>query len=461
MSPHSRPPRTERWASWLAVGSGLWLVLGSFGAVPGLLGESGLVVAACVLGVFGFLRLARVRAHAEKLRRRKEIAESRLSVILDAAADGIVTIDTAGRVQSCNTAAAKMFATAPADVRGRVFAELLKRPDGEEEMVRVGTSEAAGIRADGSEFPLHLDVARAHVHGEVLCTVVLRDLTDERDLQVKFGHAQKLESIGQLAAGIAHEINTPIHYVTDNMRFLEESHEEISDLLTTMRATLVGDQGLESAREKVGDSDLEYLLEEIPKAIAHCLHGLNSVTHIVRAMKEFTHPSRVEMTQCDLNQAIEQVTTVARNEWKYHCDLELELDEELPEFLCMQGELNQVLLNLIVNAVHAIEDSADEGSERGRIVIRTRHSEEWAEIRICDNGCGVPPEIRDRVFEPFFTTKEMGKGTGQGLAIAKRVIVDRLGGTIDIESEVGLGTTFVLRLPIRTLEDEEREREVA
>jgi len=462
MSPHSRSPRGRTWAFGLAASGCVWLLLTGTGVLPGPLGERGLLVLACGLGLFGFAQLQRSRSHAAKLHRRKEIAESRLRVILESAADGIVTIDSAGLIQSFNAAAEEIFGTTAKDVRGREFLALVDESDDpQQESLPVSTSEVVGRRADGSTFPLHLIVGRAEVHGELLCTAVVRDLTDERELEVKFGHAQKLESIGQLAAGIAHEINTPIHYVTDNVRFLAESHEEISGLFGEMSRTLAGDQGLEETRAKYDDSDLEYLLEEIPKAIAHCLHGLGSVTHIVRAMKEFTHPSRVEMTQCDLNQAVEQVTTVARNEWKYHCDLELRLDEDLPEFLCMQGELNQVLLNLIVNAVHAIEDTLEEGGEKGHIVIQTTHVDDWAEIRISDNGCGIPSDIRSRIFEPFFTTKAMGKGTGQGLAIAKRVVVDHLGGTIEIESEPGKGTTFVLRLPVRTMEDEERRREVA
>jgi signal transduction histidine kinase len=195
-------------------------------------------------------------------------------------------------------------------------------------------------------------------------------------------------------------------------------------------------------------ADSGYLLEEIPKAIEQTLEGVTRVSRLVGAMKEFSHPGTKEKIPLDLNHAIENTITVARNEWKYVADLETEFDPLLPLISCQPGEFNQVTLNLIVNAAHAIADVVGKGgSTKGKIKIQTRDSTEWVEIRIQDTGSGIPEKVRARVFDPFFTTKEIGKGTGQGLAIARSVIVDKHGGTIHFETEEGKGTTFIVRLP--------------
>jgi signal transduction histidine kinase len=195
-------------------------------------------------------------------------------------------------------------------------------------------------------------------------------------------------------------------------------------------------------------ADADYLALEIPKAIDQTLEGITCVSTLVSAMKEFSHPGTKEKTPLDLNRAIESTITVARNEWKYAADLETDLDPLLPMVSCHPGEFNQVILNLIVNAAHAIGDvSANGGPERGTIKVRTRNRPGYVEIRIQDTGGGIPENVQARVFDPFFTTKEIGKGTGQGLAIARSVVVDKHGGSIDFETEAGTGTTFVIRLP--------------
>jgi signal transduction histidine kinase len=196
-------------------------------------------------------------------------------------------------------------------------------------------------------------------------------------------------------------------------------------------------------------ADMAYLSVEIPKAIQQSLDGVSRVTHIVRAMKEFSHPGTKEKTPVDLAKAIQSTLTVASNEWKYVAELVTEFDPALPPVICLPGEFNQVVLNLIVNAAHAIADVVGDGSKgKGTITVRTRRDGDWAEIRICDSGTGIPESARAKLFEPFFTTKGVGKGTGQGLAIAHSVVVDKHGGTIHFETELGKGTTFVIRLPL-------------
>jgi len=260
---------------------------------------------------------------------------------------------------------------------------------------------------------------------------------DAREIQLR--HNQKLESIGQLASGIAHEINTPTQYIGDNLHFLKESFGEISSLLA-LHGSLLPQAALKAA-------DTPYLMEEIPKALDQALEGVTRVATLVKAMKEFSHPGQREHAPADLNRAIESTITVARNEWKYVATMETDLDSTLPLVSCLVSDLNQVLLNIIVNASHAIADTARDGS-MGVIAIRTRKVGDCAEIRIRDSGGGIPEAARDRIFEPFFTTKGVGKGTGQGLAIAHSVVVDKHDGTIHFETELGRGTEFVIRLPL-------------
>jgi signal transduction histidine kinase len=279
----------------------------------------------------------------------------------------------------------------------------------------------------------------------------------ERSLmEIHLRQAQKLESIGQLAAGIAHEINTPMQYIGDNTRFLQDAFEGLSGVVGAFRELadrLRQQPGMAEVLAPVDAvlqaADVDYLLAETPRAIEQSLEGADRVTKIVRAMKEFSHPGSEQKTDVDLNRAIESTITVARNEWKYVADLETDLDPELPSVPCLPGEFNQVLLNLIINAAHAIADVACESSVgKGRVTIRTRQAGEWAEIRVEDTGTGIPEAARGRIFDPFFTTKSVGEGSGQGLAIARSVVVDKHGGTLTFETEMGRGTTFIIRLPL-------------
>jgi signal transduction histidine kinase len=167
-------------------------------------------------------------------------------------------------------------------------------------------------------------------------------------------------------------------------------------------------------------------------------------------MKEFSHPGPVERQAIDLNHAIESTILVASHEWKYVADVSTDLDPDLYPVRGLAGEINQVMLNLIVNAAHAISDLQKAPEEKGRIDIRTRQDGEFAEIRVSDTGCGIPESIQSKIFDPFFTTKPVGKGTGQGLALAYAVIVKKHNGTIRVESKPGQGTTFVIRLPLNS-----------
>jgi PAS domain S-box-containing protein len=287
-------------------------------------------------------------------------------------------------------------------------------------------------------------------------SIVGTDITERRMLESQLAQAHKLESIGQLAAGIAHEINTPTQFVGDNTRFLQEAFRDLetlldryADLLAASRAACVTPDLVAKVEAAIQAAELDYLREEIPKSIQQSLEGVQRVATIVRAMKEFSHPDGEERQPTDLNKAIASTVTVARNEWKYVAEVALDLDPNLPLVPCLPGEINQVILNILVNAAHAIADvAAAAAGAKGTITISTRRDGDWAEIRIRDTGPGIPEAIRERVFDPFFTTKPVGKGTGQGLAIAHAVIRKRHGGTITFETHEGQGTTFIIRLPL-------------
>jgi len=279
---------------------------------------------------------------------------------------------------------------------------------------------------------------------------------DRKIMEMQLNQAQKLESIGRLASGIAHEINTPIQYIGDNTRFLLDSFNDIIEILKQCRQVIaecaVNPEMAEKAKaveQNFKHYDIPYLVEEIPTAISQSLEGIRHVAGIVMAMKEFSHPDSDDTVFIDLNRSIESTATVARNEWKYVANLELELDQALPKVSCTPGAINQVILNMIINAAHSIAEKIELGAkEKGTIKIKTSHSDGFAEIRISDTGMGIPEKYRSRIFDPFFTTKSVGKGTGQGLSIAYNVITQRHKGSISFQTGDGIGTEFLIRLPL-------------
>ncbi|HRH45341.1 MAG TPA: PAS domain S-box protein [Pyrinomonadaceae bacterium] len=303
-------------------------------------------------------------------------------------------------------------------------------------------------------------VTRKRLHidkeGNEYIVGIFSDITERKLLEDQLQRAQKLESIGQLAAGIAHEINTPTQYVGDNTRFLEESFQSFITVVEKNRELLKACQSNKLLPELTAQTeelfkteDIEYLEEEVPRAIEQALHGVERISKIVQSMKDFAHPGSDEKKATNLNKTIESTITIARNEWKYVAEMVTNYDQNLPPVPCLVGEFNQVILNMIVNASHAIADVVGTTTnKKGTISVTTKNMDNWAEIRISDTGTGITPDVRKRIFDPFFTTKEVGRGSGQGLAISHTVIVEKHKGTIDIESEIGKGSTFIIRLPI-------------
>ena len=295
---------------------------------------------------------------------------------------------------------------------------------------------------------------RIQVEVEQKTSELIESSAQREKLQVELMRSHGLESVGRLAAGIAHEINTPIQYVTDSVFFANDGVHDLFQLLDKLEKCEELDLpeaeklAVENwIRDRIAEADMSYMRENLPSALQRSTDGLGRVAEIVRSMKSFAHPDSREMVPSDLHEAIRNTLVVCRNEYKYLATIETELDE-LPMVICHAGEINQVLINLIVNASHAISARYIDPSMMGVISIRTRVSGENVVIEIADTGCGIPEENLNRIFEPFFTTKGVGRGTGQGLAIVHGVIVTRLGGSISIESKLDEGTTFTLTIPI-------------
>jgi PAS domain S-box-containing protein len=331
-----------------------------------------------------------------------------------------------------------------ADLRSRLTDAATK--DGQSE------TEFRMAAADGRWVWLRAFVTKHHDdRGLLVRRGLFLDVTARRSLEANLRAAQKLESVGRLASGIAHEINTPIQFVSDNVSFFAESFRALAALLSRYRDSFQSPE----LREAEIEAEVPYLLEDVPRALESSREGLERIATIVRAMKGFAHPEQQKKTDADLNANIQNTLTIARNEYKEVADLVTELGE-LPPVHCHAGEINQVLLNLVTNAAHAVADVVAQTGKRGRINVRSWRDEGDVVVSIRDTGFGIPPESREKLFEPFFTTKDVGVGTGQGLAIARSLVVDKHGGQITFDSEVGSGTEFRVRLPINGKASEHR-----
>jgi len=407
----------------------------------------------------------------------RQVFENRYRMLFEGAGDAMMILDEKAFLDA-NDATLKMFHCAGkaefVDSHPGQFSPPCQ-PDGTDSTLaanrRIMHAFEQGInrfewvhrRKTGEDFPAEVLLTAFWLGNRRVLQATVRDLTEIKQaekarqlMEVQLRQAQKLESIGQLAAGIAHEINTPTQYVGDNTRFLKDAFDTIiqlirnhHDLLAAVRQNALTPELFESAEKLQKAADVDYLCQQIPQAIQETLEGIERVTKIVRAMKDFSHPGNREKTAADLNKAIESTTTVARNEWKYVADLKLDLAPDLPPVPCFLGEFNQAILNLVINAAHAIGDVVKSNpGAKGLITVQTRRGGSHAEIRISDTGTGIAEVHRAHIFEPFFTTKDVGKGTGQGLTLVYSNIVKKHGGTVTFETETGKGTTFIIRLPL-------------
>ena len=384
----------------------------------------------------------------------------------------LITLDSSKRVTMWNSIAELVTNFSSADAMGKNILELDILWDSKQvsSLINKVSNEKKVVRHQGfvikkdSQINSFFNITVSPIIREDLFDGYLligEDNTELQELHNQLLHGQKLEAIGQIAAGIAHEINTPAQFVTDNTEFLQSSFKDITDYLMNLDKIFKNflssisstDGSLEYVRDfldkyeslKAG-FDLDFLSEEIPAALSQSMDGLKNISRIVRAMKDFSHPGVDEKTFNNINNLIESTVIVAKNEWKYYAEMKLELDPDLPSLLCLPGELNQSILNMIINAAHAIKEKY-KNQQRGLITIRTHHDISNIYIEISDNGAGIPDDIKDKIFIPFFTTKEIGKGTGQGLNIVYQVLVEKHHGSIVVSSEPNQGTTFKLTLP--------------
>jgi PAS domain S-box-containing protein len=336
----------------------------------------------------------------------------------------------------------------PADVVDRLEGLLARAADGDVSArleLRTPCGPAAAVHHE-------LRVVKAGANAWV---GIVRDVTDQHVLADRLLQSEKLGAIGQLAAGVAHEINTPMQYIGDNLHFAQTAVDDLLNHARRLKALLTRNEPRPSVVELALEleaseqaADLAYVDRELPRAIERSLEGLGRVTTIVRALKAFAHPSGREMAPVDIGDLIESTVAVATNEWKFVASVEVSVDPDLPHVICAGGEIGQVLLNLLVNAAHAIGDRVGTSGDKGRIAVHARRDGDDCELLVRDTGTGIPEAVRSRVFDPFFTTKEVGKGTGQGLALSHTSIVQHHGGSIRFETEMGAGTTFLVRIPL-------------
>lgn len=412
--------------------------------IPAVFGVAFLLLAGCWAVLFSLQR--RLRGQAGALSRGKLLVDGVISAIPHL----VYWKDAERQYQGMNTAFADQLSAGPATDELQVVLTELER-----EVVRTGSAvmnHPANAKApDGGARRLLVSVIpQLGADGAMEGVIgVGTDVTQISAMEQQLAQSQRLEAIGQLAAGIAHEINTPIQFITHNTKFVARSIEET---LTTLRGLgrILQQESPDPAalRAAIGSLDLEFLEEELPDALNESLAGLQRVAEIVRAMKEFSHPGEGR-NQTDLNAAIDSTVKVSRGEWKDVAEIDLDLGIDLGTVPCYEGELKQVLLNLVINAAQAIaEGRAGRAGPLGQIRISTRRGGDQVQITVADDGPGMTEDVQRRVFDPFFTTKDVGKGTGQGLALAHATIVRKHGGTIDVRSSLGHGTTFVITLPV-------------
>ncbi len=397
----------------------------------------------------------------ELAQQRKELqsSENRLRHVIDTAYDAYMCVDQDLEICDWSRRAETLVGWSRQDVVGRPCS-LLQLNELEQEIRRAladgkldatpSLVETSAITSANKSIPVDASYCVSSDGDSPTTNVFLRDTTERRRNAARQLHQHKMESIGQLAAGIAHEINTPSQFVSDNLYYLQSAFGQLESLLTELTDSPQGlnSDRLEAVGMRLADKKFLKLRSEVPKAIEQSIEGLGRISTLTSAMKNFSHPGQVKMQPADLNTAIENTINVCRNEWKYVADVVTDFDRNLPLVHCLASELNQVWINMVVNAAHAIaEVAAERPNQKGTIRISTRRVGETVEVSVSDNGCGIKPENRDKIFEPFFTTKDVGKGTGQGLAISHSVIAKHQG-NVRVESEVGKGTAFIITLPL-------------
>lgn len=398
----------------------------------------------------------------------KSVAESVLRErdIVEHLPDGLITIDQQGLITRANPMAYSMFEYTEGKLPGLSIEQIIPSISNKrlledsqsthtEILNKINSYE--GIKSSGKYFPIEASFSTIKLseYQPNIFNCTIRDITSRVQLEQQLRHAHKLESIGQLASGIAHEINTPTQYVSDNTSFLNSGFQGCLDVIAATQtliqedASRITNEQLNDIKELIENNDIAFYQDELPLAIEQSLEGLGRITKIIGAMKSFSHSNSGKLSDIDIAEAIESTATVSRGEWKYIAELSTDFEHNLPRIPCYRDELNQVVLNCIINASHAIKDKYGEhAGQKGHIAIKVRKIGSKVVISITDDGSGMSDEVKRRIFDPFFTTKGVGKGTGQGLSMAYNVMVEMHKGHIQVDSVDGEGTTFELHLPL-------------
>jgi PAS domain S-box-containing protein len=404
------------------------------------------------------VELARDRRYLRRAEQRRERLEARMSAIMLAVPTGIVSFDDENVIHDWNPAAGKIFGISEVEVTGRRFWETSGLDPaafrGEDGKFILGRKfEATARRRNGQTFPLDISLVALPLSEHNLTCAMLEDRAEARRMEMELRQAQKLEAVGQLSAGLAHEINTPCQYIGDHAAFVESALADVARVLSSYRQLVqaaeqgpVDPAGLATLRQEEREADLDYCLERLPRATEGIVQGVQRVAAIVAAMKSFARTDWSEANSVDVNELVGNVLTVTRHDLQAVADVETDL-QPVPPIVGHGGDLHQALYHVVRNAIDAIVERTRGGSERGKISVRSRREQQGVTVTVADTGCGISEAIRNRVFEPFFTTKPVGKGTGQGLAVAWSIVVERHRGRLTFDSTQGQGTAFHLHLP--------------
>ncbi len=416
-------------------------------------------LAPLILGAYGYI-LGKFAMKIKEQSKSEYIQKTTLETIFNTVASAIISIDQKGIVTKFNKAAERIFGYTAREVVGKNIKMLMPEKIASQhdqylknyllyrqENIIGKQREVEARHKDGTHFPATLKVNILNLQGTLHFTGVIDDISETKNIMAQLNQAQKMEAMGQLAAGIAHEINTPIQYIGDNLHALKSNFDELQALIlkSKHKFTEFSADLQQEWNDWEEQFDTHFILHDTPFAIKQSLDGIEKVSGIVQAMKVFSHTNNQATSFANLNEILKNTLTISKNEYKYIADIETNFASDLPDVECYANELNQVLLNLIVNAAYAIEEKK---SGQGLIKITTEKQQDTIYIKIQDNGTGIPKAIQDKVFNLFFTTKEVGRGSGQGLSIAHKIIVEKHQGKFYFDSIEGKGTTFHIILPL-------------
>ncbi len=421
-------------------------------------------LAPLVLGGFGYV----LDNATESIKHQvllSEIQKQTLETIFETVGSAIISINRHGIVTNFNHAAEEIFGYQANEVIGKNVKILMPEEIASqhdqflENYLATQKTHILGKKREiearhktGKNFPATLKVNELSLQGEIYFTGVIDDISEAKELAMQLSQSQKLEAVGQLASGIAHEINTPVQYIGDNLQALQTNFDDLQGFIAKNKDSLsqCTIERQQQWKDLEQHFDIDFILQDTPLAIKQSLEGIEQVANIVNAMKVFSYANGVDMSFANINNVLKNTLIICKNEYKYIADINTDFSEHLPEIPCYVDELNQVFLNLIVNAAHAIEEKND---TRGVITITTESMQDMLHVSIKDTGMGIPATIQDKVFNLFFTTKEVGKGSGQGLSIAYKIIVEKHHGKFYFDSVEGVGTTFHIELPLKLESD--------